>query len=652
MALTQVKSDGIATGAVTATQIAANAVTVDDIADGSISTAKLADDAVTADKLADTAVTAGSYGSASAIPAITVDAQGRITSASTNAISVESDRIFEGNTSAEAVDTGSDGHFKVVTEGTEAFRIDASQDYLFKASNPVLKLFNSTNETATLINDNGGGTSIRLASNSLIFADDGNNEKARINSGRLLVGTSTARSNVNSAAPNFQIETATTVATAAASLSVINNQGAGASTAAINLGLTRGTSLGGTTKVESTDELGYINFVGSDGTNFIPGARIFCTVDATTGTNDMPGRLVFATTADGGSSPSERMRITSTGQLLCGTTTTNAAVRAFFSGDNWGGGTGSNTGTGSSLPQFIFDRCGLDNSGSVTPIGFNIRGGGGGVPRGLCFAAHGAYQGNSATNHNVFFVRNVGNTGQTWNTVNGTPGAGVQAGPADAYAGPHASGWWSPSFAAQFGIKDVTTGTYDGGRKVGQTIELGGTYGGGSPGNWGGYCLALRIATNFGSGSSGTNYGLYADISGAGSGNNWGVWINNGGAAKPGGGSWSSTSDGRVKTVNSSYTRGLTEIAQLNPVNFSYNGKAETTADGKEYIGLIAQEVQPILPDMVTSRSAKLEETDEEETDILMVDPSELVYTLINACKELKTQVDDLTARLTALETP
>lgn len=86
-----------------------------EILDGAVSTAKIADDAVTAAKLADTSVTAGSYTSAS----ITVDAQGRITSATSGS----SDKIIEGNTEAEVVDTGSDGHFKVSTEGSERLRV-------------------------------------------------------------------------------------------------------------------------------------------------------------------------------------------------------------------------------------------------------------------------------------------------------------------------------------------------------------------------------------------------------------------------------------------------------------------------------------------------------------------------------------------------
>ena len=68
-------------------KIADDSIDSEHIADGAIDTAHIADDQVTADKLANTAVTAGTYGTTTAIPRFIVDAQGRITSASTVAIS-------------------------------------------------------------------------------------------------------------------------------------------------------------------------------------------------------------------------------------------------------------------------------------------------------------------------------------------------------------------------------------------------------------------------------------------------------------------------------------------------------------------------------------------------------------------------------------
>jgi hypothetical protein len=67
--------------------------------------------------------------------------------------------------------------------------------------------------------------------------------------------------------------------------------------------------------VTSGVDFGAISFSGDDGTSFIEGARIFAEVDGTPGTNDMPGRLVFSTTADGAATPTERLRIKSTGQV-------------------------------------------------------------------------------------------------------------------------------------------------------------------------------------------------------------------------------------------------------------------------------------------------------------------------------------------------
>jgi hypothetical protein len=66
--------------------------------------------------------------------------------------------------------------------------------------------------------------------------------------------------------------------------------------------------------------LGYISFTGADGTQYDEAARITGQVDATgtVSATSMPGALLFWTTANGSTSPTERMRIDSAGKIGVG----------------------------------------------------------------------------------------------------------------------------------------------------------------------------------------------------------------------------------------------------------------------------------------------------------------------------------------------
>jgi hypothetical protein len=143
-------------------------------------------------------------------------------------------------------------------------------------------------------------------------------------SGRLLIGTSTARSNFyngSTDSPAFQIEG---TSSNSAHASIVRNQGGEGPT--LILGCSGGTSLGSNTLVSNGDRIGHINFQATDGAEFVQAANIKAEVDGTPGADDMPGRLVFSTTADGAGSPTERMRISSEGSVLVGTTTDSGSV--------------------------------------------------------------------------------------------------------------------------------------------------------------------------------------------------------------------------------------------------------------------------------------------------------------------------------------
>jgi hypothetical protein len=92
--------------------------------------------------------------------------------------------------------------------------------------------------------------------------------------------------------------------------------------ALLSLGKSRGSAVLSNTIVNNGDTLGGFEFYGADGSTLIPGASLLAQVDGTPGSNDMPGRLVFSTTADGASSPTERMRITSGGWFKASNTGT------------------------------------------------------------------------------------------------------------------------------------------------------------------------------------------------------------------------------------------------------------------------------------------------------------------------------------------
>ena len=113
----------------------------------------------------------------------------------------------------------------------------------------------------------------------------------------------------------------------------------------------------------------------------------------------------------------------------------------------------------------------------------------------------------------------------------------------------------------------------------------------------------------------------------------------NGLAAKPGGGSWTATSDARLKQDVHPFTEGLDELMKIDPVTYHYI--EQTGHDTKvEYVGVIAQDLQKVSPSMVNELEMEL--VDGSKGNYLSVDPSAFTYMLINGMKDQQAQIDEL----------
>jgi len=113
-------------------------------------------------------------------------------------------------------------------------------------------------------------------------------------------------------------------------------------------------------------------------------------------------------------------------------------------------------------------------------------------------------------------------------------------------------------------------------------------------------------------------------------------------AYKPSGGSWGATSDIRVKRDIGVYTRGLEAVLQLRPITYYYNGKGGTPDDGVQYVGLVADDVESIMPEMVGEHADLHSAAGDKLEHLKTLDVSALTYALVNAVKELNTRLTKL----------
>jgi hypothetical protein len=113
--------------------------------------------------------------------------------------------------------------------------------------------------------------------------------------------------------------------------------------------------------------------------------------------------------------------------------------------------------------------------------------------------------------------------------------------------------------------------------------------------------------------------------------------------------SWSTTSDRRLKKNIVDNNEGIDVISQIRVRNFEYRLPEEVDAELKPsdainragvQLGVIAQELQEVCPDCVK----------QESTGVLSVDSDNVFWHMVNAIKQLKSELDSVKAELATLK--
>ncbi len=113
----------------------------------------------------------------------------------------------------------------------------------------------------------------------------------------------------------------------------------------------------------------------------------------------------------------------------------------------------------------------------------------------------------------------------------------------------------------------------------------------------------------------------------------------NGSADKPGGGAWAVFSDRRLKDLHGTFNSGLSQVLKINPIRYRYKDQnGMDIHDSDEHIGLVAQEVQKVIPEAVSKN----------EKGYLLVNNDPIIWTMLNAIKEQQQQIRSQRARTRA----